>query len=687
MSATAITCRRTLSRARNLVTTALSVGGFLAASAALFAFRLDAAEGSHQLLSSVWAVSVAPFLPVLAALLGMDVWSDERRTLRLEMLLTVAVKESDFVIGKTLAVWLSLIVSILLSLFSTLTVLIYTAPLTLVGVKFWAFVPALLILSLQSLLWACVSVAISSMCRQAFAAAAATTVLLVALPRGLWEAAANWSTLGRTTFGEMPLDAHVVDFSSGVFSTGVFLPYVMLSLFALAVAIKTIELVRFPGRRAFSQRFGMMFSLVLAGITAVAMSVLVNRLDVSFDLPVRSLEANMPRLERVLTESSGRLTLTAFLARKDANFRPLAHNMRVLKRLAEVSGGLEVTLRFVDPRWDFGAAERLVRMGVRPSSLVCEKGNRFVAVPVEDGFGDQVLASAIQRVVLPPQRRDVYWTIGHGESAFDAYGAWGMSDIARELVRNGYRNRNLDLASMKSVPHDCALVIVAGAKSAFSRLELDRLDGYLRSGGRLLVMVNSVEESGVGAILPGWGLKIIARPIVAASTLSGTNVIVSDFDDHSICSGLEGSRLVFEHPVSFAPSAAVEAGGGADRLEFASVARVGQSSVIACVERGSTVGSDLAIRPTRLVAIGDPSFVMNGQLTARANGNRDIFLNIVSFLAGTDQLGPSGDEIETLVTGLDRPTWARFATTTVVVIPLVVFFVMAGVAIRRRRRG
>ena len=177
MSATAITCRRTLSRARNLVTTALSVGGFLAASAALFAFRLDAAEGSHQLLSSVWAVSVAPFLPVLAALLGMDVWSDERRTLRLEMLLTVAVKESDFVIGKTLAVWLSLIVAILLSLFSTLTVLIYTAPLTLVGVKFWAFVPALLILSLQSLLWACVSVAISSMCRQAFDAAAATTVL------------------------------------------------------------------------------------------------------------------------------------------------------------------------------------------------------------------------------------------------------------------------------------------------------------------------------------------------------------------------------------------------------------------------------------------------------------------------------------------------------------------------------
>lgn len=688
MSAVRITCRRTISRSRNLVTSALSIAGFLAAVAALFAFRLEAAEGSHQLISSVWAVSVSPVLPVLAALLGMDVWSDERRTGRLEMLLTVAVKEYDFVIGKTLGVWIQLVLATLISLTATLGVLFSVAPNALSGVQFGMFAPALVALAMQGFLWACVSVAISAMCRQAFAAAAATAALLVALPRGLWEGAMCWASADRSAFGEMPLDAHVMDCSSGVFSSGVIVSYIIFSALAIFVAINTIALTRFRGRRAFGLRCSVFLTTILAVLTAFSTSVLFNRLDLVMDLPVRSLAARrMPRLEHLLSEVSGRLTITAFLSRKDANFRPLAHNLRLLKHAAEVSGGLDVTVRFIDPRWDFGASERLVRQGVNESAVVFECGNRVVVVPLEDGFGDQVLASAIRRVVLPPQRRDVYWTKGHGEASFESYGACGLSDIARELVRNGYRNRTLDLAVEKTVPTDCALIVVAGAKQAFARGELERLDGYLRSGGRLLVMTDDSEENGIGSLLPVWGVKVNTPQIASASTLSGANVLVSDFADHPICSGLAGSRLVVERPVCFLPSAAVEAGGGADRLEFTPIAGVGSSTVIAAVERGATIGNDLAVRPTRMVVVGDPSFVMNGQLSARANGNRDMFLNAVSFLAGSDQYGFEGSESEVLLTGMDRSARAQFALKTIAIVPLCVFFVMAVAAVRRRRRG
>lgn len=688
MSAVGITCRRTISRSRNLVTSALSVSGFLAAVAALFAFRLESAEGTHQLISSVWAVSVSPVLPVLAALLGMDAWSDERRTGRLEMLLTVAVKEYDFVIGKTLGVWIQLVIATLISLVTTLSVLVSVAPNALSDVQFGMFAPALVALAMQGFLWSCVSVAISAMCRQAFAAAAATTALLVALPRGLWEGAMCWAPAGRAAFGEMPLDAHVFDFSSGVFSSGVVLSYGVLSALAIFIAVKTIMLTRFRGRRSFGLRVSIFLTIILAAITTFSSSVLFNRLELVLDLPVRAFTARkMPRLEHVLTEASGRLSITAFLSRKDANFRPLAHNLRVLKHVAEVSGGLDVTVRFIDPRWDFGASERLVRLGVRESAIVFECGNRVVVVPIEDGFGDQVLASAIQRAVLPPQRRDVYWTTGHGEASFETYGACGHSDIARELVRNGFRNRTLDLAVEKAVPTDCALVVVAGAKQSFARGELERLDGYLRAGGRLLVMTDDTEGTGIGSLLPVWGVKVNSPQIISVGTLSGANVLVSDFADHPICSGLSGSRLVVEHPVCFVPSAAVEAGGGADRLEFTPIAGVGSSSVIVAVERGATIGNDLAIRPTRIVVFGDPSFVMNGQLSARANGNRDIFLNAVSFLAGSDQYGFVGSESEVLLTGMDRSARAQFALKTIAFVPLCVFFVMAVAAIRRRRRG
>ena len=98
------------------------------------------------------------------------------------------------------------------------------------------------------------------------------------------------------------------------------------------------------------------------------------------------------------------------------------------------------------------------------------------------------------------------------------------------------------------------------------------------------------------------------------------------------------------------------------------------------------MGADLAVRPTRLVAIGDPTFVMNGPLTSRANANRDFFLNAVAYLAGAEALGNSGASAVQLVTGMDRVLRARHALFAVVLLPLGVFAFMALVVWRRRRR-
>lgn len=686
MTPVSITWRRTISRARNLVTTAISIAGYLSASAVLFAFRLESAEGSHQLLSVVWASAAAPFLPVLAALLGMDVWSDERRSGRLDMLLTVSVKERDFVIGKFLGVLTVLSFSVILSLASTLVVLSYLAPMTLNGVHYWTFVPAVLALAIQGVLWSAVSVMFSTMSRQSFVAAALTTSALVAIPRGLWEGALAWGANGRTSLGSMPLDAHVEDLASGVFAFNTLLTYSAFTMAALFVAVKVISLYRFPGRGATAFRFSTLIVIALTIASAVATSAVFMKLNWTLDLPVATKAPISPRLKNVLTESSGHVTVTAFLSRKDASFRTLSQYLRGLKRQSDAQGGVEMTLRFVDPRWDVGPAERLVRQGADENSLIFEKGHRFVAVPLADGFSDSVVASAIQRVAMLPQRRDIYWTVGHGESGYDSYGARGMSDIARELSRNGYRNNALDLSKVKSVPQDSALVIVAGAREAFSRAELDKMDGYLKAGGRILTLLNTTEVSGISAILPTWGIRPVVQPLTGAKTLSGTDVIVSNFAAHPISVGLTDMRLVFERPVAFEPSAVIEGVSGADRLSYLSIAEIGTATVVAVVERGSTVGDDLAVRPTRIVAVGDASFVMNGQLTVRANANRDFFMNVVSYLSGIESPGSEGTELETIKTGMDRALRARYAAVSAVGMPFVVFIILALIAIRRRRR-
>lgn len=687
MSPVSVTWRRTLGQAFNHFSTILSFACFLAAAAALFAFRLQSAEGGRVSLAALWTVSVAPVLPVLAAFLGMDVWSEERKSGRVDALLSAPVSERDLTVGKFLGVWTLLVASVLFFHFSTLAFLLVFAPSLLSDFPMTGFLPGFVALMLQGALWCAVSVAASAAFRHGATAALATVVALVAVPRGLWHAFLNWSPQGRTSLGEMPLDAHVWDMASGLFSTGAVLSYAVLAAAALFAATLSVSSLRWTGRGARGKRVALSVALALCAVLAGASVALVQRLDLTVDLPAGGVRENRfsPRTRNILSETRGEIVITAFLSRRDARFRPLAHFLRALARESESLGGARLTLRYVDPVWDLGAAERLVRAGATQDSLVFERSRRLAVLPLAEGYGERSCASSILRIAMPSTRRTVYWTTGHGEASFDAYGNWGMSDIARDLARDGYRNLALDLASDAPIPSDCALIVVAGARNEFSHVETGRLNAYLSRGGRLLVLLNSAETGGLATMLSRWGLRTGTAVIPGARTLSGTDVIVSDFSDHAATAPLRGSQIVLERPVVFEPSA-VASGTGVDRVEFTPLATLEGFCVAAAGERGAQAGADLAIRPTRVVAVGDAGFVMNGQLEAKANANRDFFLNCVAFLSGTDAMTESGMEADRLVSGLDRAGRLRFLAASAGLLPAAVFlFLSLLLALRRRR--
>ena len=687
MSPVSVTFSRTARRILSQMSTAFASCAFLAVSAVLFAFGLERAEGGDLPVAAVWAAAVSPVLPVLAAFLAMDVWSDERQTGRIDLLLTVAVRERDYVLGKFLGAWVHLMVITAVSFGSSFYLLWHYAPSALADVSLGDVAFAFVILAVQGALWCAVSVAASAMFYHAAAAAVAAIMLTVVVPRGLWAAAMAWSDAGRTAFGEMPLDAHVVDFSSGLVSSGVIASYVVLIGVFLFLADKAVASYRLVGRKAKSLRVSTVVAVVLSFVFAVMAIMLALRLDAKFDLLVAgSSTVFSPRTRAVLAEAGDDLTVTCFLPRSDPRFRPVGRFLRQLRREAESAGASRVSIGFVDPQWDLGAAERLVRRGVEESSLVFERGRRLAVMPLKDGYGERACASTIRRLMTPPARRNVYWTKGHGESLFDAYGTFGMSDMARDLAREGYRNVAIDLAVDKPVPMDCALIVISGARRDFSRAELGRLEAYLHSGGRMLVLLSAPLE-GLSSVLASWGVRIGETPHGVGKTISGTDVVVSEFAEHEISAPLKGERLVFERPLSFAQSAAAESGTGADRISFTAVASAGGVALAAAAERGAGAGSDLAVRPTRIVAVGDASFAMNGPLAARANANRDFFLNCVAFLSGTDASSSSGMGGGVLAANMDRLARRGFIAWSALAVPAVVFLLMSLFVVLKRRRS
>ena len=125
---------------------------------------------------------------------------------------------------------------------------------------------------------------------------------------------------------------------------------------------------------------------------------------------------------------------------------------------------------------------------------------------------------------------------------------------------------------------------------------------------------------------------------------------------------------------------------GVDGVEFVELVRAGGRCLAAIVERGGGTGTDIALRPTRIVVIGDPMFVMNGQLAARGNANRDFFLNSVAYLAGINAVNAGGDEGGRLSSGMDRKSRVRYVRMSAGFVPLAVFLILlARVAIHRRR--
>ena len=688
MSPVRVTLRRTLGLARHSYVTAFAVAGFLAGAAALFAFNLAGFEDSPVPLPAVWAVSVSPVLPVLAALLGMDTWSDERRSGNIELLLSAPVRERDLTLGKFLGVWGLSLLAVLLSAVSTLAFLACWAPALARDVPFAAFLPALFVLALQGALWSAIAVASSALFRHAAGAACLTIALLVALPRGAWWALMAWAPQLRQGLDAMPLDAHALDFATGLVSTGMVLTYAVLALVALFTASKTVAAVRLVGTGAAGLRGSTAFTVLLAAVLAGSSIALAHRLDFKLDLPVAGSSENRfsQRTRDILAGAHGEVQVTLFAKRDDARFRPVSHFMRALANEADATGGAKLNLRYVDPRWDFEAARRLVAEGVAEGSLVFARGRRQESLVLDAACDERTCASTILKVIMPPNRRSVYWTVGHGESSFADYDeAFGMSSIARELAAEGYRNEALDLASDKPLPKD-GVILIAGARAAFSAAELSKLDKHLKEGGRLLVLLGDAETGGVAAKLPSWGIRPVAFTATAVRRQAATGVLVSDLSEHEISRPLANCRILLENPIAFEPSAAA-GGGKADLIAFSALASAGGACVAAVAERGAGAGKDTGMSPMRIVVIGDASFAMNNSLRQRANANRDFFMNCIAYLSGTDALAGSGSESGLLVTGMDDAARRRLFVASVAVFPSLLFLLSAGLVALRRRRA
>jgi hypothetical protein len=248
---------------------------------------------------------------------------------------------------------------------------------------------------------------------------------------------------------------------------------------------------------------------------------------------------------------------------------------------------------------------------------------------------------------------------------------------------------------------------VAGPRRALAAGELGAIEEFLSRGGRLLFLAPPVGETGLETILEHWGVRVTSFTAVTPRTLFGQDAVIVNYGDHPATRNFRNTATVFAAPRGIAAGART-ATNGVDRTRVTLLALTaadgwadatpappyrfdaatdlpGPVAVAATAERGGGAGVDVAFRPTRIAVFGEAAFAANELLGARSGANRDLFLNVLNWLAGIDAAtAPSTGGDAVLATGLDRRGWLMFAGIQVAGVPLMVLaFGLLVVAVRR----
>ncbi len=486
-------------------------------------------------------------------------------------------------------------------------------------------------------------------------------------------------------------------------------------------------MIRYLRGKRWLAGFNAVVALALAAGLAVALNVLAARFFFRADVGSVSYYALSSKTRELLNRLPTDVRVMVFLSSEHELYR----DIRRLFREYEYASP-RIRVEYIDPDRDLVRGKELVlRYDVTESDVVVFAADgRKKTVLVKDiaeydlrpmlsgrpkamhAFrGEQVFSSAIQGL-LQTKKNLVYFLVGHGERSLTSYDPiFGYSVVARNLQRDNIETQELNLSETAAIPKACDLLIIAGPSRRFTRTETDMIKTYLGNSGRILLLLDAGQDAGLGDLLEDWGIRL-ADDRVVGLTLTGRELLVTSYGRHPITDCLASAKIatIFNAPRSIQPLAANDAPAmqAADKPRLmvlascsehgwaelspnqnpskfdAGVDRPGPIAVAVAVEKGMLRGMDVEIKPSRMVAIGDSSFVANGALLA--GHNADFFMSAVSWLLErTDSLPIPVKTPGRLNIVMSRPQFQIALGIIVIAIPSVIAAAGLLMWVRRRR--
>jgi ABC-type uncharacterized transport system involved in gliding motility auxiliary subunit len=358
-----------------------------------------------------------------------------------------------------------------------------------------------------------------------------------------------------------------------------------------------------------------------------------------------------------------------------------------------------LTVRDVDPDLNPDQARQyqVDQLGVQYGAAVfrSEGGQRQVYGPQISGEAEHAFTSAILEVTGTRQKK-VYFLTGHGEGDIGS-----TLDSARSGLRDDlFQVDTLDLLRTPGIPSDAAVLVVAGPRGPLTAGELSTLQGYLREGGRMLLLMDPGAPQGFRQLLAEWGMQFLDGSIVDPASHVAPNpqtVLVSRTQNY------------FGLPQTYFPGAAAlqpteEAREGVSVIPLVWSSRsswidrtvpsgvqptfdaatdlMGPWAVGALVSTGSADETSVP-DGMRLAVFSDSDFISNQHY--RNESNSGLFLTTMNWLATGKEVVSMDRKVLPIRPLVLNPEQVRFLLiSSIGLLPLILLLAAGWIAWRRR---
>lgn len=434
---------------------------------------------------------------------------------------------------------------------------------------------------------------------------------------------------------------------------------------------------------------------LLALAIVVVVNLIANRFVKQIDLTANKQFSLSPQTAKILSELQKDVELIYF--DKSANFNNARDRLEMFPIRSR-----RVKVTYVDPDREPSKANRYKIKSY--TTLVVATADRDEQ---SKGMTEEDITNAIIRV-LKGGPKSIYFLTGHGERDIESQERLGYSAAKKALEDSNYKVQTISLLEQSpKIPDDCSLLIVAGPQKDLLDPEVKAIKDFIMKGGRVFFLVHPMAPPKLLGLLEEFGADAHNTLVVDTSgigRLFGTDELmplVVQYENHAVTKDMANTASLF--PFSSAVDTSTKAMAGA---QFQPIARTTKQSWATdqvksrqiTFRKGQDKEGPVALfgagtykpleaaegaKEGRFVVAGSAEFLANAILGF--NGNRDLFLNAVSWLTSDEDLisirpkDPQDSRVDL------TPTQMTLVFYFLLAVPALV--VVSGLSVWWKRRG